>query len=83
MTPQRTGQSTFPILEGSNAHAQFRAELSLREAVHRSVLNLRDVVLPANIQNRLLSTVRLSENPYLLLNRISLPFHVWPFLGPD
>jgi len=39
MTAERAGQSTLPILEVSNAHAQFGAELPLGEPVRRSVLN--------------------------------------------
>jgi hypothetical protein len=39
MTPQWMGQATLPILEGSNAYAQFGAELSLSESARRSVLN--------------------------------------------
>jgi hypothetical protein len=38
MTPHWRGQSTLPILQGSNAHAQFGAELSLGESIRRSVL---------------------------------------------
>ena len=38
MTPHRRGQSTLPILEGSNAHSQFGAKLSLGESIHRAVL---------------------------------------------
>jgi len=38
MSPHRTGQTALPILEGSNAHTQFGAELSLGEAVRSTVL---------------------------------------------
>ncbi len=38
MAPHWMGQSALPILEGSNAHSQFGAELSLGEAVRRTVL---------------------------------------------
>ena len=38
MSPQWTGQSALPILDGSNVHAQFSAALSLGEPFHRAVV---------------------------------------------